>query len=103
MAINVNIQLNGGFLSGIILLTLRDYRYIGEPHTEFLSLQSMFPPKSFDNFQFFPRRCVQIFLNFICTSLSLYSLLGILEVPYWYHIESICIRFSPRSLENERG
>ena len=51
MGINVSVQYNGGLLPDIILLTLCDNivescRY----HEEFLSLQSMFPPKSFDNF-----------------------------------------------------
>ena len=53
MAINVSVPYNGGLLPDIILLTLCDY--IGESfryHEEFLSLQSMSPPKPFDNFSF---------------------------------------------------
>ena len=49
MVINVSVQCNGGLLPDIILLTLCDS--IGEPfkyHVEFLSQQSMFPPKPFD-------------------------------------------------------
>ena len=57
MVINVNIQYNGGFLPGIILLTLCDY--IGKPfqnHQELLSLQPMFllPPKPLCVCVFFP-------------------------------------------------
>ena len=50
MAINVNVQCNGGLLPDIILLTLCDY-IVGEPfknhEEELLSLQPMFPPKNF--------------------------------------------------------
>ena len=51
MAINVNVQYNGGLLPDIILLT--QCYSIGEPfeyHVEFLSLQPLFPPKRFDIF-----------------------------------------------------
>ena len=49
MGINVCVQCDGGFLPDIMMLTRCDS--IGEPfeyHVEFLSLQPMFPPKSFD-------------------------------------------------------
>ena len=51
MVINVSVQCNGGLLPDIMMLTLCDS--IGEPFeyhvpVEFLSLQPMFPPKSFD-------------------------------------------------------
>ena len=49
MVIHVSVQCNSGFLPDIILLTLCDS--IGEPfeyHVEFLSLQPLFPLKSFD-------------------------------------------------------
>ena len=51
MVINVCVQYNGGRLPDVILLTRCGYTW--EPfwyHEEFMSLQPMFPPKSFDNF-----------------------------------------------------
>ena len=52
MVTNASVQCNGGLLPDIILLTL--CVSIGEPfeyHVEFLSLQSMFPPKPFDRME----------------------------------------------------
>ena len=52
MVINVSVHSNGGLLPDIILLALCDS--IGEPfkyHVEFLSLQPLFPPKSFDQLE----------------------------------------------------
>ena len=49
MVINLGVECNGGLLPDITRLPLCDP--IGEPfqyHVEFLSLQSMFPPKPFD-------------------------------------------------------
>ena len=51
MVINVSLQVNGGLLPDIILLTRCDH--IGEPsryHEDSLSLQPIFTPKSFDIF-----------------------------------------------------
>ena len=52
MAINVNVQYNGGFLPDIILLT-RCYSASGnlfKCHEEVLYLQPLIPPKRFDIF-----------------------------------------------------
>ena len=48
MAINVNVQYNGGFLPDIILLT-QCYLHRGS-HEEVLYLQPLIPPKRFDIF-----------------------------------------------------
>ena len=52
MAINVNVQYNGGFLPDIILLTQCCYlhRELCECHEEVLYLQLLIPPKRFDIF-----------------------------------------------------
>ena len=52
MAINVNVQYNGGFLPDIILLT-QCYLHRGtclKCHEEVLYLQPLIPPKRFDIF-----------------------------------------------------
>ena len=51
MAINVNVQYNGGLLPDIILLT-QCYLHRGtcECHEEVLYLQPLIPPKRFDIF-----------------------------------------------------
>ena len=53
MAINVSVQINGGFLSDIILLT-QCYYYRGTRVNAMkrfcINLQSMIPPKHFDIF-----------------------------------------------------
>ena len=53
MAINVNVQYNGGLLSDIILLTLAMLSASGnlfKCHEEILYLQPLIPPKRFDIF-----------------------------------------------------
>ena len=53
MAINVNVQYDGGFLPGIILLTQSMLFASGNPfkcHEEGLYLQPLIPPKRFDIF-----------------------------------------------------
>ena len=69
MTIYINVQHNGRFLAGIILLTQCSY-HRGNPfkcHEEVLYLQPMIPPKRFDIFppdrgMLRRSRCVQIFL-----------------------------------------
>ena len=53
MAINVNVQYNGGFLPDIILLTQSMLSASGnlfKCHEEVLYLQPLIPPKRFDIF-----------------------------------------------------
>ena len=53
MAINVNVQYNGGLLPDIILLTQCYLHQSGNPfkcHGEVLYLQTLIPPKRFDIF-----------------------------------------------------
>ena len=70
MAINVNLQYNGGLLPDIILLTQRYYHRGTRINAMNLSLQPMVPP-NLSVLTFFPllcgmlrirSRCVQIFL-----------------------------------------
>ena len=69
MAINVSVQHNGGFLPGIMLLTLCYYHRGTRLNVmkRFSSLQPMIPPKRFDIFppdlgMLRRSRCVHIFL-----------------------------------------
>ena len=50
MAVNVNVQYNGGLLPDIILLTQCYLQNLFKCHEEVLYLQPLIPPKRFDIF-----------------------------------------------------